>query len=94
MGDIRQHNSNGGFLNIMNTDEAIAWIADLFEEPVENIQPETLKEDIPAWDSLGVLALMASLDEEFGILLTDEEMQEFEKINDIFDILRRSGKMD
>jgi len=78
----------------MNTDEAIAWIADLFEEPVENIQPETLKEDIPAWDSLGVLALMASLDEEFGILLTDEEMQEFEKINDIFDILRRGGKMD
>ena len=78
----------------MNMDEAIAWIADLFEEPVENIQPETLKEDIPAWDSLGVLALMASLDEEFGILLTDEEMQELEKVNDIFDILRRNGKMD
>jgi acyl carrier protein len=77
----------------MNMDEAIAWIADLFEEPAENIQPETLKEDIPAWDSLGVLALMASLDEEFGILLTEEEMQELEKVNDIFDILNRNGKM-
>ena len=77
----------------MNINEAIAWIADLFEEPVENIQPETLKEDIPAWDSLGVLALMASLDEEFGILLTDEEMQELEKVDDIFDLIRRNGKM-
>lgn len=77
----------------MNMDEAIEWIADLFEEPVENIQPETLKEDIPAWDSLGVLALMASLDEDFGILLTEEEMQELEKVNDIFDIIKRNGKM-
>lgn len=78
----------------MDINEAIAWIADLFEEPVEDIQPETLKEDIPAWDSLGVLALMASLDEEFGILLTDEEMQELEKVDDIFDLIRRNGGMD
>lgn len=77
----------------MNINEAIEWIADLFEESVEDIQPETLKEDIPAWDSLGVLALMASLDEEFGILLTDEEMQELEKVDDIFDLIRRNGKM-
>ena len=78
----------------MKMDEAIAWIADLFEEPVENIQPETLKEDIPAWDSLGVLALMASLDEDFGILLTEEEMQALEKVNDIFDLIKRNGGMD
>ena len=75
----------------MNMEEALAWIADLFEEPVENIQPETLKEDIPAWDSLGVLALMASLDEDFGILLTEEEMQALEKVDDIFDLIRRNG---
>ena len=78
----------------MNMDEAREWIADLFEEPVENIQPETLKEDIPAWDSLGVLALMASLDEDFGILLTEEEMQALEKVNDIFDLIKRNGGMD
>ena len=78
----------------MNMEEALAWIADLFEEPVENIQPETLKEDIPAWDSLGVLALMASLDEDFGILLTEEEMQALEKVNDIFDLIKRNGGMD
>ena len=78
----------------MNMEEALTWIADLFEEPVENIQPETLKEDIPAWDSLGVLALMASLDEDFGILLTEEEMQALEKVNDIFDLIKRNGGMD
>ena len=78
----------------MKLEEALIWIADLFEESVEDINPETLKEDIPAWDSLGVLTLMAELDENFGILLTDEEMQKLHKINDIFDILRRDGKFD
>ncbi len=77
----------------MNIEEALTWVADLFEEPVENIQPETLKEDIPAWDSLGILTLMASLDENFGILLTDEEMQELQKVEDIFELLRLNGQL-
>jgi len=78
----------------MKLEEALMWIADLFEESIEDINPETLKEDIPAWDSLGILTLMAELDENFGILLTEEEMQRLEKINDIFEILRRDGKLD
>ena len=78
----------------MKLEEALMWIADLFEESVEDIHPETLKEDIPAWDSLGVLTLMAELDENFGILLTEEEMQKLQKINDIFEILRRDGRLD
>jgi len=78
----------------MKLEEALMWIADLFEESVEDINPETLKEDISAWDSLGVLTLMAELDENFGILLTDEEMQKLQKVNDIFDILRRDGRLD
>jgi len=77
----------------MNIEEALIWVADLFEEPVEDIQPETLREDIPAWDSLGVLTLMASLDEDFDILLTDEEMQGLQKIDDIFEILRSKGHL-
>ena len=78
----------------MKLEEALMWVADLFEESVEDITPETLREDIPAWDSLGVLTLMAELDENFGILLTEEEMQKLQKINDIFEILRREGRLD
>jgi len=37
---------------------------------------------------------MADLDENFDILLTEEEMLELQKINDIFEILRRNGKLD
>ena len=78
----------------MTLEEALAWIADLFEEAVENIETETSREDIEAWDSLGMLTLMAGLDENFDILLTDEEMQNLYKVNDIIEILRRNGQVD
>lgn len=75
----------------MTLEEALTWIADLFEESVENIAPETLREDIEAWDSLGMLTLMAGFDEDFDILLTDEDMQNLHNVNNIIEILRRNG---
>jgi acyl carrier protein len=78
----------------MNTDEALEWIAELFEEPVENFRPETPRDEIPAWDSLGILTLMARLDEDFEILLEEEEVQELRSIGDILDALRRHEKLD
>ncbi len=78
----------------MNTEEALEWIADLFEEPVENIKPETPRDAIPAWDSLGILTLMARLDEDFEILLEEEEVQQLRSVNDILQALERHEKID
>ena len=78
----------------MNTDEALEWIAELFEEPAESITPETPRDEIPAWDSLGILTLMARLDEDFEILLEEEEVQELRSIGEILDALRRHEKLD
>ena len=75
----------------MTENEVLSWIADLFEEPLENIKPETSRKDIPGWDSLGVLNLMAGLDEEFNIQLTDEEIQELREVEDILKMLRQYG---
>ena len=77
----------------MNQTEALAWIADLFEEPMEKIQPDIKRKDIPAWDSLGVLTLMAALDEKFDIVLTEEEMQTMQSVKDILDVLNKHGKI-
>ena len=78
----------------MNAEEALAWIAELFEEAVENISPETPRDEIPAWDSLGILTLMARLDEDFEILLEEEEVQELRSIGDILDALKRHNKLE
>lgn len=78
----------------MDPKTALSWIADIFEEPPENVTPEKRRDDIPGWDSLGVLALMAALDNDFGIVLSAEEMQGMTGIDDILQILRRHGKLE
>jgi acyl carrier protein len=77
----------------MHLDEALRWIADLFEEPLEKVRPETLREDIPAWDSLGVLTMMAKFDEDFDIQIPEEEIQTLQKVEDILNILRKHGQL-
>lgn len=76
----------------MTQRDGVEWIANLFEISPEQLTPDTLRDAISAWDSLGVLTLMASLDSDFGIVLTDDEVQEIKKVGDILDIMRRNGK--
>ena len=77
----------------MTSDEVLKWIAELFEEPVENIVPARLRDDIPAWDSLGVLNLIAGLDEDFNIQLSDEDILELKSVGDIISLLRKYEKL-
>lgn len=75
----------------MTKSEVLQWIADIFEEPLNNIKLETLKDEIPAWDSLGVLTLMAGFDEEFDFLLTEDETAGLVKVEDIINVLSKHG---
>lgn len=77
----------------MNQDEALRWIAELFEEAPTNITPETVRDAIPTWDSLGVLTLMAALNERFDVVMNTEELAGMRKVNDILQVLRHHGKM-
>lgn len=77
----------------MTQQEALDWIAEIFEESPGDLSPETHRTDVAAWDSLGVLTLMAELDTEFDIVLTEEDVQGMETVNDILDILKRQGKV-
>jgi len=73
-------------------EDALKWIGEIFEEPGP-LTPETLRENIPVWDSLGTLTLMAGLDEKFGIILSDDELRAMTKVDDILAVLRRDGKL-
>ena len=68
---------------IVDRADLLKWLEELFEEPVGNITSDTRREDIPGWDSLGVLVLMANLDERFGIVLSEDKISNLHTINDI-----------
>lgn len=78
----------------MNAEDALKWIADLFEESIDDVQPETQRDEMPAWDSLGSLTLIAGMDETFDILLSDEDIQSMDRVDDILEILRKNGKLE
>jgi acyl carrier protein len=78
----------------MKQEEALLWIAEIFEEPKENVRPDTLREAIPGFDSMGVLALMAALDKDFDLVLTEEDIRTITKVGDILRFLERNGKIE
>lgn len=73
----------------MTQPEAMDWVAKLFEEPLGKLSPDTPRKEIPAWDSLGVLTLMAGLDSDFGITLDDQQLEALKNVNDILDLLKK-----
>lgn len=77
----------------MNTSETLNWLAGLFEMPAGSISADTLREEIAAWDSLGVLTLIAGLDEEFNIQLTESEIQQMRSVKDILNLIQSKGRI-
>jgi acyl carrier protein len=78
----------------MNTKEALAWIAETLEQPAELVTQETLRKDIPSWDSLGTLVLIAAFDEKFDIHLSEKDLGGMQRVSDVLELLRRNGKLD
>ncbi len=77
--------------NKMKTDEAIEWVAGVFEESPEGLTEDTQRESLVGWDSLGILNLMARFDEEFDIVLSETDIEILVSIKDIIDILKKNG---
>lgn len=77
----------------MTESEVLAWIANLFEESPDNIAPETARESIEAWDSLGTLSLIAGLEEKFEILVSEDELRQLRRVGDILELIRKAGKL-
>ena len=75
----------------MTKEEALDWVANHFEEEVVDISLDTPREDIPAWDSLGTLTLMAGLDEEFSIQLNEDQIADLRNVGDVVALLNGAG---
>lgn len=58
-------------------------VAGVCETIPENIQETSTIGDFPAWDSMGHLAILSSVEEAFDISFEPEEMMELEDVSDI-----------
>ncbi len=49
-----------------------------------SLQESTLLADIPQWDSLAVLTMLAQFDAEYGVQVSGMEMQQCRTVGDLF----------
>jgi acyl carrier protein len=56
-----------------------------------DITATTSRRDVPKWDSLQHVALVAAIEEQFSITLSMDEMVEIRSVKDICSILDRHG---
>jgi acyl carrier protein len=77
----------------MNTQDALNWISEVFEEAPGRITAASVRDAIPGWDSLGTLSLIAALDEKFDIHLSEREIEDMSSVEDVLVILRRQGAL-
>jgi len=73
--------------------DVLRWVADVFGTAPESIGLDTARDDVPMWDSLGTLLLLAAFDETFGIVISDAEMAGMSSVRDIVAVLRAHGKL-
>jgi acyl carrier protein len=78
---------------IMNESDALNWIASVFEAPAGSLRADTPSSSIAGWDSLGILSLIAELDEKFDIQLEEAEIYAIKGVADILGLLARSGAL-
>lgn len=78
-------------MNKITRAEAVQWVARTFEEPPDRLTEETSRDQIPAWDDLGILTLIANLDQDFGLVLPAGEVQDFRNVGEILEMLKKRG---
>lgn len=68
--------------------EIISQVCDV---PVEDVKETSMVGDFPAWDSIGHLSILSTVEEELDVSFEPEEMMEMEDVKDIVEAVK--GKL-
>ena len=68
--------------------------AKLFPVDPADLADDARRGELEGWDSLGILALMAALDEKFDINLNEDDIGKLTTVGSIIDLLRANKVLD
>lgn len=69
-------------------------VAATLNVPEESIKPESANDDVAAWDSLGQVNLMMTLEQTFDLTLDVEDFSKLTSIPAILEYLKGQGIQD
>lgn len=64
----------------------IGIIAKILEVDIEEVELDTAIGDLPEWDSIHHLQIIAELENEFGIKYAQEDLAELEDVSDLISL--------
>jgi acyl carrier protein len=65
--------------------------AEVFAVPQRTVQDSLRLREIPSWDSMSHMLLIARLEERFSIEFTGDEIADFRTVGDIRNAINRHG---
>lgn len=71
----------------MNKLEKIALLESMLEISAGSINEQSVLVDIPEWDSMAAISLIALMDENFKKELTGPQVKKFKTVQDILDFM-------
>ena len=72
----------------MNDEKIIKSLSEFFKINIDQVKYDLMVGDIPQWDSLGHVSLMAHLEKDFDITIDVDQSLEMESVEDIIDIIK------
>lgn len=73
----------------MEVQKALNWITDILAVNNRTLALEDTRMSVSEWDSLGSLMLMSRLEEEYGIMVTADQMEAIQSVREICDLLEK-----
>lgn len=71
----------------MTNDKKLAVLEYILELDEGELKENTKLSELEGWDSMAKISLIALMDDEFGKVLTGEQIRKFNTIQDILDIM-------
>jgi len=74
-------------MNTLTTDafcEKLAQVLDL-----EAVEPASVIQDLPDWDSLAALSVVAMLDSRYGVHINSSDLKRLSTVQDLMDLTAR-----
>lgn len=66
-------------------------LRDVLDVPELEVTERTVAADVAGWDSLAHVSLMFSIEHEFGIAFTDDELSGFRDLGDLAEVVERKS---
>lgn len=69
-------------------DKLLRIISNIMNIPIERLNEESSPDNVESWDSLKHLNLILAIEQEFNVVLSDEEIIEMMNVQVILEILK------